>query len=983
MYARTCLVHNNAEGTRLFFFVCVVSFFANVLSAQNSAINRVLPTFYRAINLNGPGIVLDGNRWEGNDAQDLVCNGKSFEKQTIPLKPRTDALRSQMIRSSRWGSSIQVGVSNVPSGVYQVLLYVWEDDRSARYEIHLNGATVVERFDSGHPGQWQRLGPWKVAVSDGRIQITASGGQANLSGLEIWQGDGEVPLPNFSGFVIKPTDEQLAFFENRIRPLLIEHCYSCHSAEAKELGGGLLLDSRQAIVLGGDTEPPIVPGEPHASLLWRAVSGKDPNLTMPPDQDLEEDQIADLAKWIEMGAPDPRTADTVRVRQSRNAIDWNKAREFWSFQPISNTMPPAVSNSSWPRNDIDRFVLAKIEAQKLAPARDADRRTLIRRATFDLIGLPPTPQEIRDFESDTRDGAFARVIDRLLQSKHYGERWGRYWLDVVRYADTAGDNSDFPIPQMYKYRNWVIDAINSDMPYDRFVTEQLAGDLLPSDSAEQKYRQIVATGYVAGARRFGSRVSDYPQHLTIEDTLDNVGRAFLGLSLNCARCHDHKFDPVTTEDYYALYGIFNSTRYPWPGIELEQRQRDLVPLASPAEIESSQQAKKARHNVLVAEVKRLEQVVEKAQQEKERSQAAEALKKAKAAVEEHSAALLTLDHAYGIVDSQRIENAAIQIKGDPNKLGHVVPRRFLQILEGQSLPPQFSGSGRWQLAGWIVDPNNPLTARVIANRVWLYHFGRGLVPTPNDFGRQGKPPTNPELLDWLASQLVKSGWSLKSLHRTIMLSRTYQMASERSEHALNVDPNNELLASFPRRRLDAEAIRDTLLMLGGNLDLSIGGEHPFPPQSEWKFTQHRPFKAVYPSNRRSVYLMTQRIQRHPYLAIFDGPDPSVSTPLRSASTTPLQALYLLNDPLVHSQANGLAQRLMNEYNHEEARLEALYEICLGRMPTADEAAAAESFFESVIKLDNGRDSDNFTKKLKAWQALVRVVFRLNEFVYID
>ncbi|HND56691.1 MAG TPA: DUF1553 domain-containing protein, partial [Pirellulaceae bacterium] len=341
------------------------------------------------------------------------------------------------------------------------------------------------------------------------------------------------------------------------------------------------------------------------------------------------------------------------------------------------------------------------------------------------------------------------------------------------------------------------------------------------------------------------RVDDYPQHLTIEDTIDNLGRAFLGLSLTCARCHDHKFDPLTTRDYYGLYGIFQSTRYPWPGIELDKRQRDLVTLPQSTP---------------------------------------------------HST-----DTAYAVAEAKTLGDAAIQLRGDPARLGDVVSRRFPLVLGGHELPANGDESGRRQLAEWILAPDNPLTARVIANRLWQHHFGRGLVPTPNDFGRQGKPPTHPELLDFLATRFRAKGWSIKSFHRLVMLSRTYRQSGARPPESIRLDPTNELLSGFPRRRLDAESIRDSLLAVAGNLDLSPAGAHPFPPHDKWDFTQHKPFKAVYESDRRSVFLMTQRIQRHPYLALFDGADPSTSTGARLTSTTPLQALFLLNDPLLHRQ----------------------------------------------------------------------------------
>ncbi|MDA0813095.1 MAG: DUF1549 and DUF1553 domain-containing protein [Verrucomicrobia bacterium] len=561
--------------------------------------------------------------------------------------------------------------------------------------------------------------------------------------------------------------------------------------------------------------------------------------------------------------------------------------------------------------------MAKLEDAGISPAPDADRRVLIRRASFDLIGLPPTPEEVADFLADTSPDAFEKVLERLLKSPRYGERWGRHWLDVVRYADTAGDNSDFPIPQVHRYRDWVIDAFNRDLPYDEFVRDQLAGDLRGGATDEERNERVIATGYLANARRFGSRVDDYPQHLTIEDTIDNFGRSFLGITVSCARCHDHKFDPIPTKDYYALYGIFNNTRYPWPGIELDQKQRDFVPLSPSGEL------------------------------------------------------------VYAVTEQKEIADVAVQLKGDPTKLGPIVPRRFLTVLGGATLPEDKTTSGRAELAEWIFDPDNPLPARVMANRLWLHHFGQGIVATPNDFGKQGKPPTHPELLDFLASAFRDSGWSIKAMHRLIMLSRTYQLSSEREAEVIQIDPDNQLLEAFPRRRLDAEAIRDSLLALGGNLDLSPAGPHPFPEQEKWKFTQHNPFEAVYDSSHRSVYLMTQRIQRHPFLAIFDGADPSASTPARTTTTTPLQALYFLNDPFVHDQAKRVAESIIAHAPEDSTRIQRAYEALFGRAATEEEHAAAQDF------LTRARAVEEDSGDLAAWAAYVRVLFRLNEFVYLD
>lgn len=798
-------------------------------------------------------------------------------------------------------------------------------------------------------------------------------GFGSAGGARIGRADDPVASP--------PTAEGVEFFEKRIRPVLVEHCFECHSASSKEVQGELVLDSREGWQKGGTGGPAIVPGDTDRSLLIRAVRGTNDDLQMPPEKKLPAAVIADLETWVRMGAPDPRAAGAPAPGRIAS-LNPDQARDFWSLRAIVVPAIPETREPGWSACEIDRFLQVRREAAGLSPAADAERRAWIRRATFDLLGLPPTPEELDAFVTDESPDAYSQAVDRLLSSPHYGERWGRYWLDVVRYSDTAGDNSDFPIPQMYRYRNWVIDALNRDLPYDEFVREQLAGDLLESDTTAARHQRLIATGYVANSRRFGSRVDDYPQHLTIEDTLDNLGRAFLGVTINCARCHNHKFDPVSTADYYALYGIFHSTRYPWPGIELEQNQRDLVPLVPTEEAAPVFAARRQQRQALQSEVRRLQQERDAATGDA-RIELDKQLTDAKERVTNHDKLPLPFDQAYAVVEGNRIEDVAIQQKGDPAKPGPVVRRRFLTMLGGMPLPDTDSTSGRLALANWIVDPANPLTPRVIANRIWLSHFGRGIVPTPNDFGRQGRPPTHPELLDWLASRLIESGWSIKSLHRTILLSHTYRLSGDRTADAVRRDPANELLAAFPRRRLDAEAIRDTLLVLGGNLDATPGGAHPFPEPTTWKFTQHNPFKAIYDTHRRSVYLMTQRIQRHPYLAIFDAADPSFSTPLRLVSTTPLQALYLLNDPFVHEQARGLASRLLSERGDATSRVALAYRLALSRDPEIEELAAAIELVDQVLAQLHQGGVTGESGEVQSWEAFCRALIRLNEFVYID
>ena len=770
----------------------------------------------------------------------------------------------------------------------------------------------------------------------------------------------------------KPTTAQVEFFEKSVRPLLVKHCYSCHSAEAKKVKGELRLDTRDTVLKGGASGPAIVPGEPAKSLLIQSVKhavGVEP---MPPKATLTDAEITALEQWVKMGAPDPRDGGTAIKR-----IDFEKAKQFWSFRPVVRPKVPVMSKGS--ENPIDAFVFAKLEAKGLTPVAGADKRTLIRRATYDLTGLPPTPEEIAAFLKDDSPEAFAKVVDRLLASSAYGERWGRHWLDVVRYADTAGDNSDYPIPQMYRYRNWVIDAFNRDLPYDEFIRQQIAGDLLPYQDDADRQAKLIATGYLANTKRFGSyEDARYPWYLTYEDQIDNLGRTFLALTINCARCHDHKFDPISQHDYYALYGFFSSTRYPRPGIELDKVQRDFVPLASPAQVAAFESARRAKLAELDARMKKL--TADKADAAK--------IKAAKKERDDFAKKPLPFETVYAVAegetrDKHQVGNARVQIKGDPERLGQEVPRRFPTVLGGQSLPAGEKGSGRLRLANWIADAKNPLTARVMVNRVWQGHFGKGLVRTASNFGVMGQPPTHPELLDWLASEFVAKKWSLKAMHRLIMLSRTYQQSSRDDSANAKFDVANDYLWRFDRHRLDAEAIRDTLLMVGGNLDRTPGGAHPFPNPKGWNFTQHKPFKAVYDTNKRSVYVMTQRIQRHPFLALFDGPDTNASTATRITSTTPLQALYLMNDPFVHGQAKRFAARIRSEGPDDASRIMRAFLLLYGRPPSPEEVSAAKAYLGVVAKRVSSERPGLPRPSDAAWESLARALFLSNEFVYVD
>ena len=767
----------------------------------------------------------------------------------------------------------------------------------------------------------------------------------------------------------------LEFFENHIRPVLAEVCVECHGAKKQK--GDLRLDSRAGWMKGGASGAVIVPGKPDDSLLVTAVRYWDKDLQMPPKKALEAQAVNDFIEWVKLGAPDPRNeAPPVETAKPVIAIDFEKGRKHWAFQPVQRPPLPAVQDRAWVRNDVDFFTLDRMEKAGAKPAPDADRRTLLRRVTYDLTGLPPTPAEVEAFVHDPAPDALARVVDRLLASPRYGERWGRHWLDVARYADTCGNASDYPVPQAFKYRNYVLQAFNDDLPFDQFVREQLAGDLLPSATEAERQRRIVATGYLAMARHFAG--GDGEPHLTLDDAIDNLSHAFLGLSVNCARCHDHKFDPISSRDYYALYGIFSSTTFPHPGSEGKNRPANLVPLVSKVELESLDKSRAEELAAIEVEKKAADEAkaaVEKEPESPEKKARVDAAAKAAAEVGEKrkrlsETPLYPLAYA---VSEHAAANARLQVRGDPKRLGEEVPRGFLQVLGGQPLPKESTGSGRLELAQWITEPANPLTARVCVNRLWQQHFWRGLVATPNDFGTRGQPPSHPELLDFLAARFVESGWSVKAMHRLLLLSHTWQLASNGDPAA---DPTNALWSHAERRRLDAEAIRDTMLFVSSDLDFTPGGEHPFPAVNTWSFTQHNQFFALYDTRQRAVYQMQQRLRKHPFLALFDGADTNSSTAVRATSTTPLQALFAMNDLFVHERATRLAAQLTALAPDEPKRLELAFLTLYARPPQPEETAMFTDYLAQL------REKKQLPPE-QAWASLARVLLSANEFLYLD
>ena len=802
----------------------------------------------------------------------------------------------------------------------------------------------------------------------------------------------------------EPEPAQAEFFEKAIRPILVERCQKCHGEAAPK--GGLSLLSRAGLMQGGDSGPAAVEGKPEESPLIHAVRYVD-EPRMPPKKRLAEPEIDAITKWVEMGLPWPESAADPAAPSAEAAPSaaptfaiTDEQRAFWSFRPVIDPPLPAAIAST----PVDRFLLAKLAEKGFRPAPPADKRTLLRRATFDLIGLPPAPEEVDAFLADESPEAFAKVVDRLLASPRYGERWGRHWLDLVRYADTAGETADFPIPQAHRYRDYVIDAYNRDLPYDQFVREQIAGDLLAADGPRERYEaKLVATGYLAIARRFGFDPQNY-HNLTIDDTIDALGKSVLGLSIACARCHDHKFDPIAQADYYAIYGILDSTKYPFPGSEEMRVPRDFSTLLPAPEVEAMvapHRAKMAPATAEVAAIDAQNAAIDKAIAEatpqappmadrgvldalrKRKAEVVAARAEAGKRLDALAAQAPGVELAYAVAEGTP-HDAKIHRRGDPRTPGALVPRHFPLILGGQTLPPGDPGSGRRQLAGWLTDPRNPLTARVMVNRLWHHHFGRGIVATPSDFGKRGRAPSHPELLDYLAARFVESGWSIKTMHRTMMLTDAYRMSGDGDPRLAEADPENEWLARFPRRRLEAEAIRDAMLTASGDLDLSPAGPHPFPPPSQWGFSQHQPFQAVYESRHRSVFLMSQRLRRHPFLALFDGADTNVSTDHRSTTTVPTQALFFLNNPLVHDQSAKFAARLLRDEPADDARrVDRAHRLAFGRPATPGELLAAADYLRDAAADLQSAGVPAAALPAASWASYGRVLFGSNEFLYVD
>jgi hypothetical protein len=732
------------------------------------------------------------------------------------------------------------------------------------------------------------------------------------------------------------------FFEKKIRPVLADNCQKCHGD--KKQSGDLRFDRRDAMLKGNDDGPVIVPGQPDKSRLLQAIRYQGEH-KMPPSGPLPSSVIEDFVIWIKHGAYWPTEATTaVPIRRDD--------RPHWAFQPVRKPSVPIVKHADWPANPVDHFMLVRLESRGLTPNAVADRRTLVRRLKMDLLGLPPTYEEIVAFEADASPDAYAKLADRYLASPQYGERWARHWLDVARYADTKGYvfEEERKFPYAYTYRDYVVRALNNDLPFDQFILEQLAADRLvaagqaPSDSQ-------AAMGFLTLGRRFLNNVHDI-----IDDRIDVVSRGLLGLTVGCARCHDHKYDPIPQKDYYSLYGVFASSIEP----------KDLPLVAEPRTT--------PEYEAFQAKLKELQGAVADFREKHKKELAArnrlfrDQLVKLQRKVDAHKAnAAGAPPRAMILIDKPAPVEPVVFLRGNPNNLGPRVPRQFLAVLGGSKRHPFKDGSGRLELARAIASPDNPLTARVIVNRLWLHHFGTGLVTTPSDFGVRSEPPSHPELLDWLAARFVEDGWSLKKLHKLIVLSRTYQLSSAANPRAADVDPDNRLLARANRRRLDFEAMRDALLAAGGNLDLKIGGK------PEDILTQ--PF-----ATRRTLYGFIDRQNLPGLFRTFDFASPDASSPQRYQTTVPQQALFLLNSPFVALQARATARRAeVAEVRDPVAKVRGLYRLVYARDPNEEEVRAGIHFVETTGQTALASASVALTP----WERYAQVLLLANEFVFVD
>lgn len=918
--------------------------------------------------------------------------------------------------------------------------------------------------------------------------------------------------------------EDMTFFEKKIRPVLVEKCYRCHSS-AEKIRGGLAVDSKEALAVGGDSGPAVVAKDLEKSVLIKALRYTDPDLQMPPKGKLPAHVIADFEQWVKMGAPDPRT--TGKKVAKGYGVDIEEGRKFWAFQPPKMTTPAKTKMDSWAYNDIDRFLLAKMAEKKIRPSKDASRETLIRRTYFALVGLPPSPEEIDAFVNDKSPKAYAKVVDRLLASPQFGERWGRHWLDVARYAESSGGGRSLIFPEAWRYRDYVIKAFNDDKPYNRFVMEQIAGDLLEAKTEEERQQQLIALAYLLlGPINYEQQDKPLLESDIVDEQLDSLGRGFLGMTIGCARCHDHKFDPIPQKDYYAMAGILHSTKFivhsnvskwmerPLPMspekekvlkahnlavAQLKTRVNQLRkvlnksglvaakgvvrPDSLPGIIIDDNDAKKigkwnkstfmntfvgdgylyanrgdntlsfnpeilkegiyevrlaylANSNRATNTLVRIfhsdgEDTVkinqkkvpvidgrwhslgkyrfEKGDQwfvmvmtkdangavvadavqfihEDEIPKTKVITKKEKSSKKDMAEELAQLEKELKALEAKAPKRTAVMAVGEGDKIGDFylcirgnihnkgpeVPRGFLQVATNGAMPQiPDDQSGRLQLAKWLGSRDNPLTARVMANRIWHHLFGQGIVLTVDNFGATGSSPSHVELLDYLAIRFMEENWSVKTLIREIMLSHAYQQASGIDENdpntqlAIKADVDNRLLWRQNRQRLEAEVIRDAILKVSGQLDLTMGGPAFRGNVNERGFT----FK----DSRRSVYTPVFRNNLLELFEVFDFPDPNMVKGARSSSTVAPQALFLMNNSFIIDQAKNAAKNSLTAAMNDETRIQHAYRLTLGRQPTEREQHLASTYLRA--------QGDN--AQLEAWSRFYQVLYSCVDFRYAN
>jgi hypothetical protein len=822
----------------------------------------------------------------------------------------------------------------------------------------------------------------------GRIHWLALGGVVLAGGVVV-------PAVSLAGTApAAPDPSQTLFFESRIRPLLIDRCAKCHGPTQPQ--GGLRLDSREALLKGGTRGPAVLPGQPDGSLLLQAVLHRAPAPRMPPSGRLSAVEVADLERWVRLGVPwgasSPAGTGTAIATE-----------QHWAFRPVGRPQVPAVKTRGWVRTPIDAFILSRLEREGLKPAPAADRRTLIRRATYDLTGLPPTPEEIAAFVQDRSPApdAWRKAVDRLLDSPHYGEKWGRHWLDVARYADSNGLDENVHLGNAWRYRDYVVQALNEDKPFDRFLLEQVAGDLLPDgDDLKARNQRLTATGFLCIGPKVISEPDDRKLEMDmIDEQIDTLGKVTMAVTLGCARCHDHKFDPISTEDYYALAGIFKST------ITMVAQKKPRMwfehSLASPEQKEAEQAHlarvgahKKAIEAKLAAATEALRQslapnaTLPKNPEPSFPAETKAELARLRAELTELEKNAPSMPLAMGVSDGAPTD-VAVHLRGSYQTLGKKVARRFPVVLASagaESLDQRHSG--RMELARWLISPEHPLTARVAVNRVWRWHFGRGIVASTDNFGRLGEKPSHPELLDWLARNFTAPaggpengcGWSLKRLHRLLMLSGTYQMSSSQSAEATAKDPENLLFGRASMRRLEAEELRDSLLSVAGNLDRTFGGTLLTLKNREYFFDHTSKDRTSYDSRRRSLYLPVVRNHLYDVFQLFDFGDGAVPDGNRATTTVAPQALFMLNSDLADAASKGLARQLLGRSElGTDDRLRLLYPMIYGRPPAEPEVARMRGL---LGRLEERAAGDATTRAQHAWSWLCHTTLAANEFVYL-